>query len=314
MTHTPFSGVMTAIITPFQQDGSVDFESFHRIIENQKKAGIDGIVVLGSTGESPTLTPSEEQSLVQEALGHQSSTFSVYVGTGSNVTTTTIEKSKKYSQIKSTQTGQTPRGVMVVTPYYNRPNQHHLQKHYAEVCRAVPDTSVCLYNVPVRTGTQILPQTLSHIVKNNPNVVAIKEAAGNLSIITEMKIALQAIGKENIGILSGDDASFAPALIAGATGVISVTSHIIPSIMVNMLKAYQEKNTEKLQQLHIASYCINQGIFSVPNPVGVKWTFSHLGMCENVLRAPLYPAEGTELEVLKNILHTLQKNNISVLV
>lgn len=308
MTFKPFSGVITALVTPFKQDGSIDVPAFHKIIAIQKKAGIHGVVVLGTTGENPTLTSEESNTLVLEALKYQDETFHVYVGTGTNDTSSTIEKSVFFGNLK-TPDGKTPKGIMVVTPYYNKPSQRHLIHHYKSVCDAVAHVPVCLYNVPGRTGVNILPATLAEIAKQNQNLVAIKEAAGNLNAISEMRIALDQCERSNVLILSGDDPTFCPAMLCGASGVISVTTHVIPKTMIAIWNAVSSGDTHTARQLHLKSYPLNQGIFSVPNPVGVKWMLSELGLCENVLRAPLCPAEKSEADFLNHILSSCRSDD-----
>ena len=312
MSHKPFSGVITAIATPFDKRGEIDYQAFDTLLTYQKKAGIHGVVVLGTTGENSALSEQESESLVLAALSHQDKNFHIYVGTGTNYTKSTIEKSVKYSKLK-TPSGKTPDGVMVVTPYYNKPSQSCLIKHYSEVASAVKDTPFCIYNVPSRTGINMLPQTLVSISLENENIVAIKEAAGNINAIVEMRNALNQANKHNVKILSGDDATYAPALLCGAEGVISVTSHIIPKALIQILEAFKKGEIMEMQKLQLATYCINNGIFAVPNPIGIKWMLSHLGICGTTLRAPLYPAEGKEEELLKGILAQLNQNKIQVL-
>ena len=312
MSHKPFSGVITAIATPFDKRGEIDFKAFDSLLSLQKKSGIHGVVVLGTTGESAALSDMESENLVHAALEHQNNEFHIYVGTGTNYTKSTIEKSVKYSKLK-TLSGKSPDGVMVVTPYYNKPSQSCLIKHYSEVARAVKDTPFCIYNVPSRTGINMLPQTLVSIAIENENVVAIKEAAGNINAVAEMRIALNSANKQNVKILSGDDATYMPALLCGAEGVISVTSHIIPKALLQILEAFKKGEVQEMQKIHLDTYCINSGVFSVPNPIGVKWMLSHLGICGTTLRAPLYPAEGKEEELLKGILVQLKQNNIQVI-
>jgi 4-hydroxy-tetrahydrodipicolinate synthase len=312
LSHKPFSGVITAIITPFNLKGEIDFQAFDALLLYQKKSGIHGIVVLGTTGENSALSEQESENLVLAALKHQDDFFHIYVGTGTNYTKSTIEKSLKYSKLK-TSSGKSPDGIMVVTPYYNKPSQSCLIKHYSEVSNAVQGTALCIYNVPSRTGVNIFPQTLVRIALENENVVAIKEAAGNVNAIVEMRNALNQAGKHNIRILSGDDATYAPSLLCGAEGVISVTSHIIPKALVQILDAFKKGEIQEIKRIQLATYCINNGIFSVPNPIGIKWMLSHLGICGTTLRAPLYPAESKEEEMLKGILAQLKQNNIQVL-
>lgn len=308
MSHLPFSGVITAIVTPFLQSGEIDYKSFENIIQKQKNSGINGLVVLGTTGENVTLSEQEAEQLVTRALAFQDEKFHIYVGTGTNYTKTTIEKTIKYANLigKNKKTN----GIMVVTPYYNKPSQSCLIKHYSEVASAIKDTPFCIYNVPGRTGINLLPSTLAKIAQDNPNIVAIKEAAGNLNAIVEMRNILNSCNKQNFRILSGDDATYAPALLCGADGVISVTSHIIPKTLLQIREHFFNGNIQETQKLHLASYCINNGIFSVPNPIGVKGMLSYLGECFNYLRAPLYPADHNEEEMLKGILKQLKQNNI----
>ncbi len=312
MSHKPFSGVITAIATPFDQRGEIDFQAFDTLLKYQKKSGIHGVVVLGTTGENSALSEKESENLVLAALAHQDESFHIYVGTGTNYTKSTIEKSIKYSNLK-TPSGLSPDGIMVVTPYYNKPSQSCLIKHYSEVASAVKKTPFCIYNVPSRTGVNMLPQTLVNIALKNENVVAIKEAAGNVNAIVEMRNALNQVGKQNMRILSGDDATYVPALLCGAEGVISVTSHIIPKALIQILEAFKKGEVMEMQKLQLATYCINNGIFAVPNPIGIKWMLSHFGICGTTLRAPLYSAEGKEEELLKEILAQLKQNNIQVL-
>lgn len=312
MSHKPFSGVITAIVTPFDKKGEIDFQAFDTLLTYQKKSGIHGVVVLGTTGENPSLNEQESENLVLAALAHQSDSFHVYVGTGTNYTKSTIEKSVKYSKLK-TSSGKSLDGVMVITPYYNKPSQSCLIKHYSEVASAVKGTAFCIYNVPSRTGINMLPQTLVSIVLENENVVAIKEAAGNVNAIVEMRNALNQVGKQNVRILSGDDATYVPALLCGAEGVISVTSHIIPKAFIQILDNFKKGEVIEMQRLQLATYCINNGVFAVPNPIGIKWMLSHLGICGTTLRAPLYSAEDKEEELLKGILAQLKQNNIQVL-
>jgi 4-hydroxy-tetrahydrodipicolinate synthase len=311
MSHQPFSGVITAIITPFKTDGEVDFPTFHNLLKLQKKAGIHGVVVLGTTGENPTLTELESEKLVLAALEHRSEDFHIYVGSGTNDTKQTITKSIKYSNLKFEKNK--PDGIMVVTPYYNKPNNRHLIRHFKEVFQEIPNTPTCVYNVPSRTGINLSPQTFAQIAFENSNVVAIKEAAGNVNAITEMRIELNKINKKDISILSGDDATYTPALLSGANGVISVTTNLIPTAMIDIFHAIKNGDFQKAQKLHLDTYCINSGIFVVPNPVGIKWMLSYFKFCENYLRPPLYSPDLNEIQQLTSILEQLEKNKVTTI-
>ena len=224
MTHGVFSGVMTAIATPFTSQQTLDLEAFKNLLKMQKKAGIHGVVVAGTTGESPTLSTEERFQLVQVALQEQTAEFHIYVGTGTNDTKSTLEQSIFYANFSSAN-GARVDGIMIVAPYYNRPNQTGLFEHFKTVCKSVGSTPVCLYNVPGRTGCTLAPPTFFKLALECENIVAVKEAAGDVRVISELAKLLNAhkFGRK-IEILTGDDTTYAPALLCGATGVISMDS------------------------------------------------------------------------------------------
>lgn len=311
MKTNAFSGVITALITPFTEQNQLDLESFHKLMIAQKKSGISGVVVLGTTGESTTLTDDESETIVRIALEYQSDHFQILVGTGTNSTATTIEKSLKYANF--TKHGKKPDGLLIVTPYYNKPLQEHLIHHYHAVCAAVPETPVCVYNVPGRTGVNIQPKTFLKIVAQNKNVVAIKEAAGNMNAVSEMRLLLNDANLSHVRILSGDDPTFAPSLLCGGDGVISVTTNLIPKIMCQILEYSQKNLLNKVQELHLKTYRLNNGLFFITNPVGIKYLVAKVGLCQNVLRPPLYPTNDNEAKILDDLFMDLQKNKIEFL-
>lgn len=312
MTTKPFTGVLTALATPFAKDQSIDVPAFRKLLQMQKDAGLHGVVVCGTTGESPTLSLSEKELLVSIALEFQSDDFRIFVGTGSNSTAETIEASKHFAQFKANK--QSVAGVMVVTPYYNKPNQTGLKEHFLAVAKAVPETPVCLYNVPGRTGCSLHPATLVAIAKEAKNVVAIKEAAGDVRVVTDMSLALQNAGlSQQVNILSGDDPTFAPALLCGASGVISVTTHVIPGAMLGIWKAAQTGDLKTLQRLHQQTYPVNTQFFCAPNPIPLKWALAQLGCCQNVLRPPLTPLEESDIPVVTQALEKVKKAGIVLL-
>lgn len=292
----PFSGVITAIATPFTTEGELDLAAFRGLLARLKAAGTQGVVVAGTTGESPTLTDEEKETLVREALAARDERFRVYVGTGSNSTRDTIAESVKYASFRNGTSSVD--GVMAVVPYYNKPTQKGQDEHFSAVAKAIGSVPLCLYNVPGRTGATLSVSTAKALFESHPNVVAIKEAAGNVGVITELARALEPLraataGRE-IQILSGDDPTFAPALLCGATGVISVTSHVIPKAMAGMLRAAREGDLATLSALHRASYPVNSDFFCAPNPVPLKWALARLGLCSGALRLPLTPLEEKE--------------------
>ncbi|MBM3381367.1 MAG: 4-hydroxy-tetrahydrodipicolinate synthase [Betaproteobacteria bacterium] len=312
MTSKPFTGVLTALATPFNPDLSVDVADLKKLLKLQKDSGLHGVVVCGTTGESPTLNLAEKELLVSTALEFQSNTFRIYVGTGSNSTAETIETSRHFANFKAH--NQTPAGVMVVTPYYNKPTQTGLTEHFVAVARAVPNTPVCLYNVPGRTGCILQPKTLVNIAQSCTNVVAIKEAAGDVRVIIEMSLALrEAQLAERVSILSGDDPTFAPALLCGASGVISVTTHIIPGAMLNMWKAAQKGDLSSLTRLHLDSYPINAQLFCAPNPIPLKWALHSMGVMHNVLRPPLTVLEEGDIRTVASAIEKVKNSGIDFL-
>lgn len=312
MTSKPFTGVLTALATPFNPDFSVDVASLKKLLQLQKNSGLHGVVVCGTTGESPTLTLAEKELLVSTALEFQSDSFRIYVGTGSNSTAETIETSRHFATFKAH--NQTPTGIMVVTPYYNKPTQTGLSEHFVAVARAVPNTPVCLYNVPGRTGCVLQPKTLITIAKTCANVVAIKEAAGDVRVISEMSLALKdAQLAERVSILSGDDPTFAPALLCGASGVISVTTHLIPGAMLDMWRAAQKGDLSTLSRLHLATYPVNAQLFCAPNPIPLKWALSSMGVMHNILRPPLTILEENEVRTVAQAIETVKNSGVDLL-
>lgn len=293
MERRPFTGALTAIVSPFDAENQLDLGAFRKILESQKRAGMNGVVVCGTTGECPTLRLEEKILLVETALTYQDDSFSVYVGTGTNSTETTIANMHELTGIKVQ--GHSARGIMVVVPYYNKPNQAGLGLHFSAVAQAFPNTSLCLYNVPGRTSCNLAPETFASLAKSHSNIVAIKEAAGDVLTMTRLSLELKAAKiDQSISILSGDDATFPASLITGANGVISVVSHVAPRCFSGLLKARQEGNLEKIQMLNMALYPLATGLFCAPNPAPVKYALSTLGLCRADVRLPLAPLSSGE--------------------
>lgn len=312
MTTQPFTGVLTALATPFNPDLTLDLDALNNLLKAQKESGLHGVVICGTTGESPTLSKTEKDILVTTALQYQDEHFKVYVGTGTNSTQETIELSRHYAALSAH--GKKPSGIMVVTPYYNKPTQSGLRDHFLMVARSVGDTPVCVYNVPGRTGCTLLPNTLLEIVQQAENVVAIKEAAGDIKVVTEMKRALEkAQLNRRVSILSGDDPTFAASMLCGADGVISVTTHLIPKAMLDIWSAARSGDFAKVSHLHLAAYPINKELFCAPNPIPLKWALHSLGLCQNVLRPPLSPLEGKDIETVAQALRTVTESGVQLI-
>jgi 4-hydroxy-tetrahydrodipicolinate synthase len=301
MERRPFGGAMTAIVSPFRADSKLDLDAFRRVLQSQKQSGIDGVVVAGTTGESPTLSGAEKLELLETALDLQDDGFSVYVGTGTNATESTVAEVRTMANFRNR--GKGVNGVMVVAPYYNRPNQAGLALHFSAVAKAAGETPLCLYNVPARTGCTLAPVTFSGLAQEFANIVAIKEAAGDVLAMTHLRLALRSKGVARpVSVLSGDDATFPAALVTGAQGVISVTSHIIPRTIAGIVKAAQSGDLERVRALHTAAFPLSQGLFCAPNPVPVKHALSLHNLCGPYVRAPLAPLSASEQEVVARVL------------
>src|SRR5262245_64456330 len=219
-----FQGSLVAIVTPMRRDGAVDFDAWGRLLDFHLENGTNGIVVAGTTGESPTLTEAELRQLTERACAHVKARISVIVGTGTNNTAATVERTRWVTELPID-------GVLVVTPYYNRPTQEGLYRHFAAVAEAsrVP---VILYNVPTRTAVDMLPATAARLAQL-PKIVALKEGLAGAARVREHL----AVCRQGFTILSGDDATAREALLAGGRGVISVTANVAPRVMSEMVAA-----------------------------------------------------------------------------
>ncbi len=289
--QTPFSGVLTALVTPFLPGSGLDLRAFGELVECQMRAGIHGVVVGGTTGESPCLSDLELKALLDVALAHQSEGFSIYIGTGTSCTAATVERTRELG--RHTAHGQSPRGALVVCPPYNRPTQDGLRAHFRAVAAGSPGLPLCLYNVPGRTGADLLPSTALELAATIPEIVALKEASGDLIRLLHMA------PKQSLRILWGDDPTFAYSLLGGAAGVISVATHLIPRTILDMWAASQEGNLGRLGDLAREALPLCQGLFSQPNPLVVKWLLAKQGRMRNLTRLPLVPLEGgADLEAL----------------
>lgn len=283
-------GVFTALVTPFTQNNELDLESFKRILKDQADAGITGVIPSGTTGESPTLSLNEKKILIQTCLEILKGTgVKVLAGTGSNNTAETVEFSKWASD-------QGVDGLLVVTPYYNKPSQTGLQAHFKQVADAV-SCEVMLYNVPGRTGVSMTAETISAL-STHPRIRSVKEATGNVAFTSEIIDVMAAQGRK-IDILSGDDATYLPALSIGAVGVVSVASNLFPRAMVAIQKAMEAGRLEEARTIHQRFYPLFRDLFVESNPVPVKAAMAHAGWCSTDVRAPLVPMSAASMETLR---------------
>ena len=271
-------GVFTALITPFQDNGSLDLDAFERLLKDQKSARISGVIPCGTTGESPTLSTEEKKTLIELAILTLKGTgVKVIAGTGSNDTRKAVELSAWASEAGAD-------GVLVVTPYYNKPSQTAMDRHFREVADSV-SCEVFLYNVPGRTGVSMTAATMAGLA-THPQITSVKEATGNTSLTSEI---LDLLGENKLDILSGDDATYLPLLSVGAVGVVSVASNLFPRGMVAIQNHFEGGRIEEAKHLHQEFYPLFRDLFVDSNPVPIKYAMARQGFCRNVLRSPLIP-------------------------
>jgi 4-hydroxy-tetrahydrodipicolinate synthase len=286
-----FSGVITALVTPLRND-AVDEEALRRLIEEQIAGGIDGLVPVGTTGESPTLTVEEHIRVIEVTVQATKKRVPVIAGTGSNSTRETIELSQAARKVGAD-------GLLLVTPYYNKPSQDHLYRHFKTVIEAVPLPTV-LYNVPARTACDLLPETIARLCEV-PQVVGVKEATGSTLRASQI-IAL--VG-DRLAVLSGDDATAFPIFALGGKGVISVVSNVAPKEMSAMWDAAAAGEWKKALSLHYKLLPLSEGLFVDANPVPVKAALSMMGRMADELRPPLYPLAAAHREKIRGMLADL---------
>ncbi len=268
-----FKGCGTAIVTPFNESG-INFEEFEKLIEFQISNNADSIVVCGTTGESSTMTTDEKKSLIKFTVDIVNKRIPVIAGTGGNCTKTVIEMSK-YAESVGVD------GVLIVTPYYNKTTQNGLISHYSMIANSI-NIPIILYNVPSRTGLNITPNTCLELSKIE-NIVAIKEASGNISQIAQ----IANLCNDNLHIYSGNDDQIVPILSLGGIGVISVLSNIFPNNVHEMIESFNSGNISKSTKMQIQSLDLISALFSEVNPIPVKHACNLIGFNVGIPRLPL---------------------------
>ncbi len=289
----PFTGTYTAMVTPFRDD-RVDTAAFSRLIDEQIAAGVDGVVAVGTTGESPTLDHAEHVEVIRLAVETAAERCKVIAGTGSNCTREAIEMTGQAERVGAD-------AALLVAPYYNKPSQEGLYRHFRAIAESTK-MPVILYSVPGRSVVEIGVETTRRLADDCPNVVAIKEAGGSVDRISQLRAALP----PDFTILSGDDALTLPYLAAGARGVISVTSNLIPAEIVRMVSAFLHGKLDAAQALHHRYYSLHKDLFIEPNPVPVKTAMSLAwGWLTPDVRLPLCEMSDGTLQQLRRTLADL---------
>ncbi len=282
-----FKGTGIALITPFNEDKSVDFAALEHIVNHVIDGGADFLVALGTTSEAPTLSAEEKEQVVSTILKANAKRLPVLLGLGGNNTQTVIEQIKKqdFTGID---------GILSVVPYYNKPNQRGMKAHFTAIADASP-VPVILYNVPGRVGVNLQAATCVELAKH-PNIIAVKEASGNLMQIMEILRDKPA----DFDVISGDDGITQPMMALGAQGVISVAANAYIKPFSRMMNAMREGQHEEALRLHYTMLRMNQLIFADGNPAGIKCLMSIMGLCKNVLRLPLVTASETVQKEIEN--------------
>jgi 4-hydroxy-tetrahydrodipicolinate synthase len=267
--------VITAMVTPLNEDLSINFKQVEKLTQHLIDNGSDAVLVAGTTGESPTLTHEEELELLRTVKSVTGNKAKVIMGAGSNCTLTACEQSKKVAKIGVD-------AILSVVPYYNKPSQEGLIQHFTNIAKAV-DLPILLYNIPGRTGINMLPQTIATIAEKNKNIFAVKQSNADLEQVSEIKIK----SPSDFSVYCGDDSLTLPMLSLGARGVISVASHIIGNEIQEMVKLFFEGKVEEATKLHLKLYPTFKKIFMVSNPVPIKAALAKMGLANEFVRSPL---------------------------
>lgn len=287
-----FEGLYTAIITPFTKSGEVDYDAFLKLLQMQAEGGVAGVVVCGTTGESPNITDLEFAKLLEMALQVGRGKFQVIAGTGTNSTDKTIAKSRLAQQHGA-------QALLIASPYYNKPSQAGLLAHFRAVADST-DLPVIVYNVPGRTAVNIETPTLKELT-NHPNIVAVKEASGSINQIMDVIEAVD----DDFAVLAGDDAITLPMIAAGGRGVISVISNEAPGRFNEMVQLALKGDIAEARNIHYELLPLMKANFWESNPTIVKKALHQMGIIEEVLRLPLVPAGTEHNEPLRKLLQNL---------
>ncbi len=292
-----FFGSGVALVTPMQADGSIDYQAFAQLIDWHMEAGTSAVIVAGTTGESPTVTPREQRALIELAvqqMGTKKRRIPIIAGTGTNSTQTTIEHTKAALEVGAD-------ACLIVTPYYNKPTQKGLYAHYKAVAEAVP-LPIILYNVPGRTGCDMAAETVASLAKIH-GIIGIKEATG---VVARVKAIREQCG-QHFFIYSGDDVTGLAAMCHGANGVISVTANVMPRSMRTMCFAAYDKDIAQAEAIDQVLAPLHKQLFCEANPIPVKWALQALGKIPVGIRLPLTPLDSQYHAPLQEALNAAQR-------
>lgn len=292
-----FGEVLTAMVTPFDNKGSVDYSKVEELTAYLAENGSDSIVVTGTTGESPTLTHDEELEILSSAKRAVMNNKKIIMGTGSNSTETAVMMAKKAEKEGAD-------GILTVVPYYNKPSQKGMIAHFSAIASAV-NLPIILYNIPSRTGVNMSVETAKYLTETHENIVAIKQSFGDLDVITDYKLNLP----KDVAIYSGDDSLTLPMLSVGAHGVVSVASHLWGKEIKSMIRNFKTGDVSAAKNMHYKLYPIMKKLFMAPNPVPVKAALSRKGIIEEFVRSPLVTLDAEEKIELFEVIDSLDISN-----
>jgi 4-hydroxy-tetrahydrodipicolinate synthase len=287
-------GCATALVTPFKADGAIDEQSMRSLIERQIEGGVRLLVPCGTTGESATMTEDEDQRVIALTVEVARGRAKVIAGAGSNSTASAIEYSQRARDLGAD-------AVLQVAPWYNKPTQEGLYAHFSAIAQAISETPIMLYNVPGRTSSNIAAQTVLQLARDCENMVAVKEASGNLSQIMEILRDRPA----NFSVLSGDDAVTLPLIALGADGIVSVASNEVPDLMSRMTDLALEGNWSEARQLHYRLLPLMEVNFIESSPGPVKAAMAMMGLLDENFRLPLVPIQEKSRTRIQNVLTEL---------
>lgn len=282
-----FEGAGVALVTPFQEDGSVDYAKLKELVEYQIAHGTDAIIICGTTGEASTLTHEEHLECIRKCIEYVNGRIPVIAGTGSNCTDTAVYLSTEAEKYGAD-------ALLIVTPYYNKATQKGLIAHYTAIANAV-SLPIIMYNVPGRTGCNIQPETAVELARNVKNIVAIKEASGNISQV----VKLMSLAQGCIDLYSGNDDQIIPILSLGGKGVISVTSNVIPEDTHLLVRKYLDGDTKGALELQLKAINLCNALFCEVNPIPVKKAVELMGLCGGTVRMPMTEMEPQNVERLQ---------------
>jgi len=292
MTNLSFIGAHTALITPFR-NGVIDENAFVKLVEYQISSGITGIVPVGTTGESPTLSHEEHRRVIEISVAAANKRVLVIAGTGSNATNEAVELTAEAEKLGAD-------AALLVAPYYNKPSPEGLYRHFRAISQAV-SIPLVLYSIPGRCGIEIPISIVTRLAADCPNIVAIKEAGGSVERVNQLCASLPA----SFQILSGDDSLTLPFLAAGAVGVISVASNIIPSEVQDLVQSFRRGDFVNASAIHLHYYPLFRDLFVEPNPVPIKTALARRKLCTEDVRLPLCEMTQSNKELLFRTLNSV---------